>query len=153
MAPTVKLHDSLGTNTQGFQFLPDDTLRYASAQVFHKQIHTMIWQWKSVKSWTPTHVEGTQSADCGYEPINSLWYNPSALDLGKEATGARHLQPYQKGTLVVDTWNENWGFVGSLSSGNNSVRGLRGYKWSTWEKNVTFLVALNMLFRKCLCFL
>jgi hypothetical protein len=44
MAPTVKLHDSLGTNTQGFQFLPDDTLRYASAQVFHKQIHTMIWQ-------------------------------------------------------------------------------------------------------------
>jgi len=64
VAPRAELHDSLGMNAQDFQLFPDDTLRYGPAQVFHLQMHRVIlWEQKSVKSQTPTPVEGTQSTD------------------------------------------------------------------------------------------
>jgi hypothetical protein len=65
-APGSQLHDSLNTNVQGFQLLPDDALRHTPAQVLHQKPHIAVfWEAEGVETYTLPPNEGPQCTDHG----------------------------------------------------------------------------------------
>jgi hypothetical protein len=65
----AKLGDSLDTNVQSLQLLPDDALRHSFAEVLHQQPHAAVLrQREGVKTHTPP-AKGPQRADRGSEAI------------------------------------------------------------------------------------
>jgi hypothetical protein len=71
-APRAELHDALDTDSQGLKLLPDDALRHLSAEVFHQQTYTTVLREReSVKCHILAPVKGSESTDCGYEPVGS----------------------------------------------------------------------------------
>jgi hypothetical protein len=68
-AAGAKLGDSLDTNVQGLQLLPDDALSHSLAKVLYQQPHaTLLRQRESVKTHTFL-AKGPQRADSGSEVI------------------------------------------------------------------------------------
>jgi hypothetical protein len=68
--PRTQLSDSLDTNVQGFQLLPDDTLMHASTQVLHQQPHTaVVWEVEGVKTHPFLPIKGPQFSDRGSETV------------------------------------------------------------------------------------
>jgi hypothetical protein len=68
-AAGAKLGDSLDTNVQSFQLLPDDALRHSFAEVLHQQLHAAVLrQREGVKTHTLL-AQGPQRADRGSEAI------------------------------------------------------------------------------------
>ena len=66
----TQLSDSLDTNFQGFQFLPDDALRHAPTEVLDQQPHTaVLWEGEGVKTHTFLPIKGPQCTDCGTESV------------------------------------------------------------------------------------
>jgi hypothetical protein len=52
-APGSQLHDSLDTNVQGIQLLPDDALRHSLTQVLYQKPHTaVLWEREGVETHT-----------------------------------------------------------------------------------------------------
>jgi hypothetical protein len=69
-AAGAELHDTLDTNVQGSQLLPNDALRHPFAEVLHQQSHaTVLRQREGVKTHTLLAVKGPQRADRGSEAI------------------------------------------------------------------------------------
>ena len=68
--PGTQLSDSLDTNVQGFQLLPDDALRHAPTQVLHQQPHTaVLCEGEGVKTHTFLPIKGPQCTDRGSESV------------------------------------------------------------------------------------
>ena len=69
-APGTELQDSLDTNVQKIQLLPDDALRHFFAQILHQQPHaTVLRKSEGVKTHTFSSVKGPQRADRGSEAV------------------------------------------------------------------------------------
>ena len=59
-APRMELHDSLDTNGQGSQLLPDEALRHLPAQDFNQQTHTAIlWEIEDEENHTLAPINGS----------------------------------------------------------------------------------------------
>jgi hypothetical protein len=87
-----QLHDSLDTNVQGCQLLPDDALRHTPTQVLHQKPHTaVLWEIEGVETHTLPPIEGPQRTDHGSEPVGVCWYDHQilALELGRQTARAR----------------------------------------------------------------
>jgi len=65
-----QMRDSLDTNVQGFELLPDDSLRRNNVQDLYQKAHTTVLREREhVKSHTLLPIEGPQCADRGSEHV------------------------------------------------------------------------------------
>jgi len=68
-AARAELQDSLDTDAQTLQLLPDDVFRHVSAKVLHQQPYTAVLQEEeSVKTHTLAPVKGPQCTNMALKP-------------------------------------------------------------------------------------
>jgi hypothetical protein len=73
--PGAQLKDSLNTNNQSLQFLPD-IRRHLSPKILEEETHTAIlWKKEGVKTHTLALINGSQGNGHGSEAISSPWDN------------------------------------------------------------------------------
>jgi hypothetical protein len=85
MASGVELQDSLDTNAQSLQLLPDYVLGHLSAQILIEQMYTTILRERGgVKTLTLVPIKGSQCADRRSEAVTDSWekHQPLPLILG-----------------------------------------------------------------------
>lgn len=84
MAPGAELQDSMGTNAQSLQLLPNYALGHLSAQILVEQTYTTILRERGVKTLTLVPIKGYQCADRCSEAVSDLWekHQPLPLILG-----------------------------------------------------------------------
>jgi hypothetical protein len=82
MAPGAELQDSLDTDIQNLQLLPDDVPRHLSAKILNQQTYTTILREREgVKTHTRVPIKGSQCADGGFEAVSSQLDKQQAFPL------------------------------------------------------------------------
>jgi hypothetical protein len=67
----TQLCDTLDTNVQGFQLLPDDALWHTPTQVHYQKPHTAVLREREgVETHTLPPIEGPQCAERVLEPVS-----------------------------------------------------------------------------------
>ena len=65
----TQLCDTVDTNVQRFQLLPDDALCHAPAQFLHQKPHTAVLWERGVETHTLPLIDGPLCVDCGSETL------------------------------------------------------------------------------------